>query len=88
MANALTPSEIDELTDINVVATLDEYNDCIVVGNKNLSDITEELQCSINKVNSAVEACLSLESSAISEIEGARAALLAAASSTPSSTSP
>ena len=78
MSTPLTPDQIDELTGINVVASLDEYNDCIVVGNKNLSDITEELQVSINKVNSAVDACLSLESSAISEIESARAALNAA----------
>ena len=87
MSTPLTPDQIDELTGINVVASLDEYNDCIVVGNKNLSDITEELQVSINKVNSAVDACLSLESSAISEIESARAALIAASSS-PSSTTP
>lgn len=87
MSTPLTPDQIDELTGINVVASLDEYNDCIVVGNKNLSDITEELQVSINKVNSAVDACLSLESSAISEIESARAAKIAASTS-PSSTTP
>lgn len=86
MSTALTPAQIDDLTDINVVSALDEYNDCIVVGNKNLSDIIEELQVSINKVNTAVETCLSAEASAISEIESARNALIA--STTPSSTAP
>lgn len=87
MSVALTPDQIDDLTSINVVSALAEYDDCIVVGQKNLSDITEELQKgAIDKVNSAVEAVLSAEAAAIAKIQEDRAALLA--TTTPSSTSP
>ncbi len=69
---ALNDEQYDLVYGINPQSTLSNFSDCIVVGNKNLDDITVEVQKVFENAQQAVDTFLSSESTARTSIANAK----------------